>query len=220
MSITPTTDTTATPARASTTLESGDRMPRAEFHRRYCARPDLKKAELVEGVVYVPSPARFRPHAVQHGAAVSWLGTFAAHAPGVELAVEATVYLGGLTEVQPDALLVRLEPAVGRIHLNADGYLEGTPDLVVEIAASSLSYDLHDKKAAFERAGVPEHVVWRVEDRAVDWFRLVEGRYVRVEPDERGVIESTSFPGLRLHVPKLLAGDLAGVLAELEHPGT
>ena len=28
-------------------LESGDRLTREEFHHRYCARPDIKKAELI-----------------------------------------------------------------------------------------------------------------------------------------------------------------------------
>jgi Uma2 family endonuclease len=63
---------------------------------------------------------------------------------------------------------------------------------------------------------VPEYVVWQMREQRIDWFRLQDGRYVRVEPDARGVIESAAFPGLRLAVPKLLAGDNAGVLAELE----
>jgi Uma2 family endonuclease len=83
---------------------------------------------------------------------------------------------------------------------------------VVEIAASSASYDLHDKKEAYRRNGVREYVVWRVLDEAVDWLRLEDGAYVRVEPSARGLIESATFPGLRLNVPKLLAGDLAAVL--------
>ena len=87
---------------------------------------------------------------------------------------------------------------------------------MVEVAASTASYDLHDKKLAYLRNGVREYLVWRVLDAAVDWFQLRDGEYVRIEPDERGVIESSEFPGLRLHVPKLLAGDMVGVLAELE----
>ena len=31
-------------------LESGDHLTRHEFERRYQARPDIKKAELIEGV--------------------------------------------------------------------------------------------------------------------------------------------------------------------------
>jgi Uma2 family endonuclease len=199
-------------------LESGDHLTRDEFHRRYCARPDIKKAELVEGVVYVATPVRIGPHARPHARVLAWLGAYQAKTPGVDLADNATVRLDARNEVQPDACLWRDEP--DGPHVGPDEYLEGAPQLVVEIAASSASYDLHEKKEAYRRNGVREYLVWRVLDGAIDWFRLQEGAYVPVAPDERGVIESAVFPGLRLDVPKMLAGDLAGVLAELERePG-
>ena len=199
-------------------LESGDRLTRAEFHRRYCERPDIKKAELVEGVVYVASPLRFDLHAEPDAWAVGWLTAYCARHPEARVGGNATVLLDADNEVQPDVCLWRAEP--GGPHLTEDHYVEGAPQLVVEVAASSASYDLHDKMRAYRRNGVLEYVVWRTLDEAVDWFRLDEGEYVRVEPDARGVIESQVFPGLRLHVTKLLAGDLAGVLAELEQPAT
>jgi Uma2 family endonuclease len=195
-------------------LESGDRLTRAEFHRRYCERPDIKKAELVEGVVYVASPVRFGAHSHPHSRVITWLGTYETRNPGVLLGTDATVRLDADNEVQPDAFLWREEP--GGPRLSEDDYVEGAPQLVVEVAASSASYDLHDKLRAYRRNGVREYAVWRVLDEAIDWFRLHEGAYVRVEPDARGVVESEEFPGLRFHVPKMLAGDLAGVLAELE----
>jgi Uma2 family endonuclease len=197
-------------------LESGDRLTQTEFHRRYCARPDIKKAELVRGVVYVASPTRANVHARQHGEIVVWLGTYAAHRRGVVLFDNATVILPDETEVQPDACLFRPEAPDRRARINEDGYVEGAPDLVVEVAASSVSYDLHDKKDAYERAGVPEYVVWRVLDHAVDWFRLREGAHAPLQPDADGIVSSEVFPGLRLHIPKLLAGDLAGALAALQ----
>jgi Uma2 family endonuclease len=116
-------------------------------------------------------------------------------------------------EVQPDAFLWRQAP--GGPEVDSDGYLDGAPQLIVEIAASSASYDLHDKKEAYRRNGVQEYVVWRVLDQALDWFRLTASEYILVEPNEQGIIESQVFPGLRLAVAKLLAGDLSGVLAEL-----
>ena len=199
-------------------LESGDHLTRDEFHRRYCKRPDIKKAELVEGVVFVASPVRFDAHSEPHADVMTWLGAYRAAAPGVRLGDNPTVRLDAPNEVQPDAVLWRPEP--GGPRLTEDRYLEGAPQLVVEVAASSASYDLHEKKEAYRRNGVPEYVVWRTLDGAIDWFRRdpAEGEYSRVEPDEHGVIESAVFPGLRLHVPKMLAGDVAGVLAELRPP--
>lgn len=200
---------------AQVSLENGDCMSREEFHRRYLARPDIKKAELISGVVYVLSPVRFDRHSQQHFLVVGWLGMYVALTPGVQPGGDnATVYLEGGHEVQPDAFL--WQPELGDAYLNDEGYLVGPPQLIVEVSASSVSYDLHQKMEAYRSNGVPEYVVWRVLDRAIDWFRLVQDAYVRVEPDAEGVIESVQFPGLRLHVPSMLAGDLAGVLARLQ----
>jgi Uma2 family endonuclease len=194
-------------------LESGDRLTRAEFHRRYCQRQDIRKAELVLGVVYVGGrvPAW---HGSAHASAVAWLGISQVGRSDAHVENNVTVILDDETEVQPDACLWREEPAGPR--LNEDHYLVGPPQLVVEVAASSASYELHDKKEAYRRAGVREYVAWRVLDRASDWFRLQDERYVPVEPDARGVVESVACPGLRLAVASMLADDLAAVLAELE----
>jgi Uma2 family endonuclease len=102
--------------------------------------------------------------------------------------------------------------------MREDGYIVGAPQLIVEVAASSASYDLHVKKEAYRRNGVAEYVVWRVLDEAIDWFRLVDGQYASIEPDAEGMIESEQFPGLRLHVPSMLAGDLPALLARMSGP--
>jgi Uma2 family endonuclease len=198
---------------ASTYLEAGDHLTREEFHRRYLARPDIKKAELIDGVVYMPSPIRIRYHAQPHGFIVAWLGQYVASAPDVVLAPNGSVFLDSQAEVQPDALLWL--PELGGPRLNEDGYLEGAPQLVVEVSASTATYDLHVKKEAYRRNGVREYVVWRVLDEAIDWFRLQDGQYVLIAPDAEGIVESDQFPGLRLHVASMLAGDLAAVLARL-----
>lgn len=195
-------------------LESGDRLSRAEFHRRYCLNPDIKRAELVEGVVYVASPTRFNVHAQQHAFVMGWLTAYFARHPDLKLGVEATVFLDDNNEVKPDAVLWRDDPGV--VGLDEEGYIEGAPQLIVEIAASSASYDLHDKMEAYRRNGVHEFIIWRVLDSMIDWFRLRDGRYEWVEPDQDGVIESDQFPGLHLNLPKLLMGDLAAVLADLD----
>lgn len=197
-------------------LEAGDRLTRYEFERRYEAMPHIKKAELIEGVVYMPSPVHHVAHSKPHGQIMAWLGTYCAATPGVDLGDNATVRLDLDNEVQPDALL-RLEPAAGgQSRISADDYIEGAPELVVEIAATSAAVDLHAKLNVYRRNGVQEYLVWQVRDEQFDWFRLSEGEYVPVPPDEAGVIRSQVFPGLQLAVSKLLEGNLPGVLAELQ----
>lgn len=195
-------------------LEAGDRLTRREFERRYQAMPHIKKAELIEGVVYMPTPVRYASHARPHQIINGWLLTYSAATPGVETADNATVRLDLENEVQPDALL-RLVRG-GRSRVSEDDYLEGAPELIVEIATSSAAYDLHDKLRAYRRNAVQEYVVWQIEDERLDWFAWQEGEYVPLEPDEAGVVHSQVFPGLWLDVPALLAGDLPQVLATLQ----
>ena len=197
-------------------LENGDRLTRREFEQRYSARSDIKKAELIEGVVHMPSPVHFAGHAEPHLAILTWMGTYCAFTPGVRAADNATIRLDLDNEPQPDALL-RIEPqAGGRSRLSEDDYVEGAPELIVEIAASSAAYDLHDKLRAYRRNGVQEYLVWRVYEKQLDWFVLIEDEYRPLTPDNFGLIHSRVFPGLRLAVEALLAGDVAYVLADLQ----
>jgi Uma2 family endonuclease len=199
-------------------LESGDRLTRAEFERRYHAMPDIKKAELIEGVVYVPSPVRSAAHARPHGFIITWLGVYAAATPGVELNDNATIRLDLDNEPQPDALLRLDERLGGQSRLSAEDYIEGGPEFIAEIAASSAAYDVHDKLRAYRRNQVQEYLVWQVHEQRLDWWRLQEGTYVPLPTDTQGVIRSGVFPGLWLATPALLAGNLAEVLAVL-HAG-
>jgi len=197
-------------------LESGDRLTRYEFEHRYQAMPYIKKAELIEGVVYVASPVRMANHGRPHAALVGWLMVYKAATPGVDLGDNATVRLDADNEPQPDALL-RIEPEVGgNSRISDDDYVEGVPELIAEIAASSASYDLNDKLNAYRRNGVQEYIVWQIYENRLDWFSLQEGRYVPLEPDGVGVIRSQIFPGLWLAVNALREGDLAEVLAVLQ----
>jgi Uma2 family endonuclease len=197
-------------------LENGDRLSRAEFERRYHAMPQVKKAELIEGVVYMPSPVRFTAHARPHSQIVTWLGVYAAATPGVEVSDNATVRLDLDNEPQPDALLRLDERCGGRSRLSADDYLGGAPEFIAEITASSASYDLHDKRRAYQRNGVQEYLVWQVHERHLDWWQLRDDVYVPLDPDTQGTVRSGVFPGLWLAVPVLLDGNLAEVLAMLQ----
>jgi Uma2 family endonuclease len=197
-------------------LENGDRLTRREFERRYAAQPRLKKAELIEGEVYMSSPVHLEGHAEPHSQVITWLGVYQAATPSVRLADNATVYLDEDNEVQPDALLRIASTTQRRARVSADDYLDGAPELAVEIAASSATIDLTSKLKVYRRNGVQEYIVWPVYDGILHWFQLREGEYVPLAPDEAGLIHSQVFPGLWLNVKALLAGDLATVLADLQ----
>jgi Uma2 family endonuclease len=197
-------------------LNSGDHLTRQEFELRYEAHPEIKKAELIEGVVYMPSPARFRQHSMPHFRVITWLGAYAARTPGTAGGDNATVRLDFENEVQPDALL-RIEPSHGgKSHVTEDDYLEGPPELIVEIAASSAAYDMHIKRRVYARSGVQEYLVVQVYEQRLDWFVLREGIYESFTPDEKGVLRSEVFPGLWLQTEVLWSGDMAAILATLE----
>lgn len=196
-------------------LENGDRLTRAEFERRYDAMPELKKAELIEGVVYMGSPVRLRNHGRPHSHLVTWLGTYEAATRGVIVADNATVRLDLDNEPQPDILLM-IDPARGgQARISDDDYIEGAPELVVEIASSSVSLDLNAKLNVYRRSNVREYLTWRVLDGAIDWRVLQDDRYELIPADELGRLRSTVFPGLWLDPSALLRGDLNAVLAAL-----
>jgi Uma2 family endonuclease len=195
-------------------LQSGDHLSRAEFERRYQAHPEIK-AELIEGVVYVSSPIRIE-HGDPHFNIIVWLGTYQAATPGIRGSDNATVRLDLKNEPQPDVSL-RLESELGgQTRISEDGYLEGPPELIVEVAASSVSYDLHNKRQAYARNGVPEYIVMLIYEKQVKWFVLREGGYEPLEPDENGILRSEIFPGLWLQPAALWSGDLAALLATIQ----
>jgi len=195
-------------------LESGDRLSRPEFERRYCAMPPDTQAELIEGVVYVASPVRLAHHGKPHAVLMAWLTAYWLATPGVELADNTTVRLDGDNEPQPDILL-RLERG-GQSWVSEDDYVAGAPELAVETAASSAAYDLHDKKTAYRRNGVQEYIVWQMAENKLNWFWLCGGEYVALEADEIGIIRSKVFPGLWLDVSALLTGNLRQAIASLQ----
>ena len=196
-------------------LVNGDHLTRAEFERRYTAMVDVKKAELIEGMVIMPSPVS-NTHSKANSLIVWWLVGYSAATPGVEVGENATVRLDLDNEVQPDAHLRLLEGVGGTSHLGAADCIDGAPELIVEIAISSASYDYHVKRRIYRRNGVREYLIWRVEDGAIDWFALEHGDYVALAADVTGVIRSKVFPGLWLAAGALLTGDLETVLSTLQ----
>lgn len=196
-------------------LLNGDRLTRSEFARRYRAMPNLKKAELIEGEVFMTSPVSFE----HHGRQDDDLGWFVKHytvfTPGTSSGGNATVRLDTDNEPQPDAILIIDPAAGGRVAIDDDGYVTGSPELVAEVSGSSSSIDLGRKMNAYRRNQVAEYVVWRVFDGAIDWFVYRDGRFDPLPPDGDGLLMSVTFPGLRLDAAALIRRDLTAVLAAL-----
>lgn len=145
---------------------------------------------------------------------MGWLAFYMAATPGVRLADNATLRLDADNEFQPDALLRLPERAGGHSRVSRDDYLEGAPELIVEVASTSASHDLHDKRKIYRRNGVREYLVWLVRDKHLFWFVLEDDEYQPLQPDTDGLLHSRIFPGLALNGQVLLDGDLARVLAD------
>ena len=171
-------------------LRNGDRLSAEEFLRRYDAMPDLKKAELIDGQVYIDSPAYhptdrgvvmaspvfFHEHAAPHFDLIAWLGFYRSATPGVVGGDNGTVHLDGANLPQPDAMLLILPSQGGQARFGDNKIIHGAPELVAEVAYSSVRYDLHAKFEAYQRNGVREYVAWRIEAGEIDWFASRGGR--------------------------------------------
>lgn len=192
-------------------LRDGDRMTRVEFERRWDAMPDLKKAELIDGVVYMP--ALSIDHGASHFDLIGWLAWYRLLTPGVQGGDNCSVRFDDINMPQPDVLLRIDENRGGRSRIDADRYIEGGPELIAEVTRTTASYDLGPKREVYRRFGVPEYIVWRVDDRAVDWFILRNGFYFPLDPGADGIVRSKVFPGLWLDPAALVNGDSARLLA-------
>ncbi len=218
MSGTLTTATTASaPARAIPPLENGDRLTRPEFENRYERMPPGANAELVEGIVHMQAPVHVQ-HGQPHSAIIGWLFAYQASTPGIQLCDNTTLRLDADNEVQPDAMLRILPEYGGQSQTSTDGFVEGPPELVVEIAASSASYDLHDKLNAYRRNGVCEYLVWKTFDQEVLWHVLQDGTYHVRPAGVDGLMKSLAFPGLSLDAKALLTSNWSQLLQTL-HQG-
>ena len=197
-------------------LAPGDRLTHEQFMARSALLPDRVKAERFQGIVYMPPPLTANFHGQPHSNWTGWLWVYGAATPGVVVADNSTTLLGNDDDAQPDVSLRILPAHGGRSKLTTAGYIEGAPELIVEITASSASYDLGAKLDAYRRAGVNEYIAHRTYDREIDWFDLIEGRYEKRAPDAEGIYRSAVFPGLWLAVEPMLNGLSANVLTTLQ----
>ena len=196
-------------------LHTGDRLHRVEFERRYEAMLHLKKAELINGIVYVGGSVPIL-HAEAQATIVGLCGLYTFHTPGVSPADNASLRMGETNELQPDFSLWIDRPGKGRANVDEDDILTGAPELIVEVVDNRELYDLQEKIDVYRVKGVQELILWRVAEERFDWFWLERDDFQVVTPDEKGVITSSAFPGLWLNVKALLAGDLTAVMADLQ----
>lgn len=196
-------------------LEDGQLLDRAEFHRRYEAMPHIKKAELIEGVVYMPSPVSLENHGEQHSYLAAWMVHYQGFTPGTRSGDNATVLLDDDNEPQPDCLLM-IRPECGGQARVVNRYVGGGPELVAEVSFSSLALDLGPRFRAYQARGICEYIVWRVEPAAIFWFVLREGAYVPLQPGADGIYRSEVYPGLWLDADALLRLDFPAILSVLQ----
>jgi Uma2 family endonuclease len=196
-------------------LENGDRLDQKTFHARYEAMPENCRAELIGGIVFIPSPRKI-PHSEAQQLVVRWLDEYAEATPGTEALLNNAQILGPESEPEPDACLFIAPESGGRVFADKDDYLHGAPELVVEVSSSTESIDLHAKKQDYQQGGVSEYIVLALRLQKVFWFVRQRGKYKETPLPADGVFRSRIFPGLWLDAKSILRCHRQGVLAALK----
>ncbi|MBM3735132.1 MAG: Uma2 family endonuclease [Acidobacteria bacterium] len=194
-------------------LRQGDRLNSAEFIRRWEAMPDLKRAELLGGVVHMPSPVS-NAHSDIQSVANAWLAFYAARTPGCRTGLEGTWIMGEDDTPQPDATL-RILPERGGQSRVVGLYAQGAPELALEVAWSSQNRDLRRKTPLYEKAGVQEYITILVGQKKIIWRVRIGGKFEIVQP-AGGLYRSRVFPGLWLDPSALFDLDLAALHTAVE----
>jgi hypothetical protein len=198
---------------ATELLYAGQRLTREEFLRRWEAMPEVKFAELINGVVYMPSP-QTSDHGSTEFEVNTWLGTYRAFTPGCMGGSQST-WLMLRSAPQPDSYLWVLPEYGGQSGIQGKYHI-GAPELAAEICLTSSAYDLGVRKTLYQKARVREYVAFLVEEEEIRWFRLVKSVYKLYPPTSKGIFRSKVFPGLWLDGPALWKHDLARVLQTLQ----
>ena len=201
------------PRRTLPPLVAGQRLDQPTFHERYEAMPPGTKAELVGGIVYMPSPMSYE-HSEADDCAAGWIFNYRASTPGLKGGGGATTKLGPFGEVQPDRQ-IRIPQELGGQSRIIDNYVTGAPEFIFEVSKSSLAYDLGEKLADYEGAGVLEYVVAALDDREVHWFTRRDRRFEAHPAGPDGIFRSPAFPGLWLEPNAFFDDDLPRLMAVL-----
>ena len=205
------TDPNSRPAAACPPLAAGDVLSADQYWARYAASPPGIAAERINRKVYLMSPLKAATHGDPHALLSLWLGTYASEVGGLIVSDNPTIRLNVDNDPQPDLCMRRVG---GKSRLDEDGYLVGTPEMVLEVAASSASYDLGEKREIYEAAGVQEYLVYEAFQGAIHWWRLAEDRFVMIGL-QSGLYRSNQFPGLWLDPDALRQHDSRRLLRAL-----
>lgn len=197
-------------------LQNGDRLTLAKFEERYDATPGLKHAELIDGKVFMSPPMSYGGRSRPHANLITVLGVYRALTPGVDVGDNGSVRFDIGNMPQPDAFLLINPSHGGQTKISADDYITGAPELIVEVSATSASFDLHDKFDLHLRNSVREYIVWRTLDEEFDYFILRQGKFERLTKSPDNLFHSEVFPGLWLDPAALIAGDLAFALQRVQ----
>jgi Uma2 family endonuclease len=195
-------------------LHNGDRLSRQEFERRYEAMPDVRKIQLVEGIVYMASPVRYLQHDLPQTILVGLLTMYAAQTPGVSPGASPTIRLDDRNVFEPDGVLFLSQG--GNARIDANHYISGPPEFVAEVGASTVDIDSTAKYDVYRRRGVREYLLWRAEENMIQLFALKSKKYLPIKADSSGVLQSRVFPGLWFDVPAMLEARLPDVMATLQ----
>jgi hypothetical protein len=193
-------------------LWHGDRLSRDEFERRYDAMPDLKKAVLIEGVVYL-MPEHGHYHLGEARAKlIGWMGQYEYRIQGIEGSCNGSIRMEPESMAQPDVTLFLLPENGGRVLISDDDYLEGGPELVAHVVASRASYPRHANLSLYRRNGIRECLFWSVLDRDIEWLALREHGYDALREHEDGILRSEVSPGLWLDPDALIEDDCPALI--------
>lgn len=187
-------------------LENGEHLDQKTFHERYAAMPEKIKAELIGGRVYIMASPVLVPHSGAHSLLVLWLGNYHLSTPGTQVLANASTILGDDSEPQPDISL-RVLPEFGGQTRVDEGWLTGAPELVVEVASATESYDLHEKRAVYAEHNIREYLVYAARQRRVYWWTRGDRGFFELAADEAGVFKSVVYPGLWLDAQALVLED-------------
>ena len=196
-------------------FEDGDVMDQPTFHALYLETPKGFRAELIEGVVQMPSPVQ-RRHAQPSRKVSQWLGAFADATEGTDAFNEITAILAKDSEPQPDHSLIVLPEAGGQTSVSSEDYVIGAPELALEVSNTSVLIDLHAKKQMYDKYGVREYIVVETKRRVVHWFVRRVDQFVPLKVDADGILKSKCFPGLWLESSALFDRSAARLLTTLK----